>query len=528
MSLKKLTILCFVALSSLTFAQATITNGPELENDRDNKMISMFEGDENSYFCYRVRTNGKGTSYIIEKYDKTTLKPLFSKEINLEEEDRSKIEDILYSNGKIYIFRREYDKKIKKMTLFYQTVSEAGVVSLELKEVVNYSSDNYEFVNFDIVQNPGKTKFLIKASYKVDEKDKYKTDLILMDAVAEKKIWTKVTNIKGTKDFNGFNGIMLDENGIVYYSYSYEASNSTETERRYALSMDIIYSASQNIITIDLPFDNYFLKSDINIYKSNNNQITIGGFLNDPTDYKRLYIVKMGVFCFKVDLLTKKVISKSVQTFDDKLLTALENNPFNFQYKLDYIIPVRDDYYFVGVQHSILRFEETNIENVRTIHREYKYKYRNILIAKLNAKGKFEWIKNSPLKIDIEDQRFNYLFKQYIVFATAKNLYLLNVDHKNNLEQYGKSDFKAKDLKPVKVVHGSNFICATISLEDGNVKERNVIMKNDDYCFAPIQERRIQFIFSSHNEIFVPGKNNEIVIYTEDKGKDRFSKIKFE
>jgi hypothetical protein len=70
-------------------------------------------------------------------------------------------------------------------------------------------------------------------------------------------------------------------------------------------------------------------------------------------------------------------------------------------------------------------------------------------------------------------------------------------------------------------------VCNQLNIKTGEIK-RVVLMKNDDYCFAPIQERNPSFIPPSDCEIFIPGKNNEIFIYTEDRGRDRFAKIKFE
>ena len=35
----------------------------------------------------------------------------------------------------LFIFRRQYDKKADKMTLFFQTISSAGVISNDLKEL---------------------------------------------------------------------------------------------------------------------------------------------------------------------------------------------------------------------------------------------------------------------------------------------------------------------------------------------------------------------------------------------------------
>ena len=107
MILKTLTTTCLVTLSSLAFAQATMTNGPELDNDKENKMNRMLGGDDNSFYSYRIRSKGKGTSFFVEKYDKKTLKPLFTKEINLGEEGNTKIEDVEYTQGNVFIFRRQ-------------------------------------------------------------------------------------------------------------------------------------------------------------------------------------------------------------------------------------------------------------------------------------------------------------------------------------------------------------------------------------------------------------------------------------
>ena len=75
------TAMLFYCMSD--FAQVQYSAGPELENDRDNKMNRMLGGDDNSFYCYRIRSKGKGTSFFVEKYDKASLKPQFSKEVNL-------------------------------------------------------------------------------------------------------------------------------------------------------------------------------------------------------------------------------------------------------------------------------------------------------------------------------------------------------------------------------------------------------------------------------------------------------------
>ncbi|MES2763537.1 MAG: hypothetical protein V4677_15085 [Bacteroidota bacterium] len=557
MILKTITTTCLVALSSLAFSQVAMTNGPELDNDKENKMNRMLGGDDNSFYSYRVRSKGKGTSFFIEKYDKKTLKPVFSKEVNLSEENKTKIEDVEYAQGNVFVFRREYDKAADKMTLFFQTISSAGVVSTQLKEIITINSDHYEFVDFDIYPNKSQTKFVIKASHKANKADTYKTDLILMDAAGQKKIWTKTVpqnlnssgswgagfaaalfGLDATKfDSYGYIGLHLDEKDNIYYCVTELVKSSTDKEKKYKLKVFTLNAADQSPKQLDLGFDDDYYVRDIEFSKANEGELVIGGFLKDVVERKGRDLVKCGVFSFKVNTNTNAIAAKTVKFFDDALLAALESNPRRskyFKYKLDYILPVGDAVYYIGEQYSEEYRQNSNNSMgmmgaaMGSSNGYYAYEYMDVIVAKLNSKGEFEWIKNSPLRNVMTVQGNAHVFKQYIAVATSKNLYILNDDHPKNIERYSKADFEPKDLKAVQGIHGSNFVCNTMSLKDGNVTNRTVLMKNEDFCFAPIQERNPQFMPPSDCEIFVPSANNEIFIYTEDRGQDRFAKIKFE
>jgi len=535
------------------FAQVTFSPGPELENDRDNKMNRMLKGDDNSFYCYRVRSKGKGTSFFVEKYNKSSLKPEFSKEVNLDEESETKIEDVEYAGGNVFIFRRQYNKKEDKMVLFFQTVSSSGSVAKDLKEVVTVTADHYEFVDFEIFANPSQTKFLVKACHKANKKDSYRTDLILMDAVNQKKLWTKSVpqnldsrgslsydfwagTMSADDDVTGCIGMLLDDKDNIYYCYTDLVKSGNSKEKRYKLELYSLNAADQTPKMITLGFDDDYYVSDIEFSKTSANDLVIGGFVKDVIERKGRDLVKIGIFSFKIDVNANTVSSKTAKFFDDKMLTALESSPKKsryFKYKLDYILPVDDAVYYVGEQYSERFVRNTNNNAVgfggvgMTSNGTWMYEYMDVIVAKLNSKGEFEWVKNSPLRQNM-NMAYSHVFKQYIAFTTDKNLYILNDDHPKNIERYQKNDFEPADLKTVTGIHGSNFVCNTMSLKDGKVTNRTVLMKNEDYCFAPIQERNIQFIPPPDCEIFVPGKNNEIFIYTEDRGKDRFGKIKFD
>lgn len=545
--------LAFVTITGI-HAQVTMTDGPALENDRDNKMNRMLKGDDNSFYCYRVRSKGKGTSFYVEKYSKASLKPEFSKEISLgEDEKETKIEDVEYASGNVFVFRRQYNKKEDKMSLFFQTISSSGQVAKDLKEIITVTADHYEFIDFEIFPNPSQTKFLIKACHKANKKDTYKTELILMDAVNLKKIWTKTVpqnlDSRGSMYFNFFSGlsladdiygcigIHLDDKDNIYYCYTELTKNSTDKEKRYKLELYTLNAGEQSPKSLTLGFDDDYYVKDIEFSKTSDKEVVIGGFLKDVIERKGRDLVKCGVFSFKIDVVNNKVMGKATKFFDDKMLTALESSNRRsryFKYKMDYIMPVGDAVYYIGEQYSERFVQNSNNSgfgmagvSVGYSNGQWQYEYMDVIVAKLNAKGEFEWIKNAPLRQNMVTT-YQHVFKQYIAIATSKNLYILNDDHPKNIERYQKDDFEPSDLKTVSGIHGSNFVCNTMSLLDGKVTNRTVLMKNDDYCFAPIQERNIQFIPPSDCEIFVPSKNNEIYIYTEDRGKDRFAKIKFD
>jgi hypothetical protein len=538
---KTLLFLCLAfTLGTNLDAQVSYSAGPALENDRDNKMNRMLGGDDNSFYCYRVRSRGKGTSFFIEKYNKGSLKPEFSKEVSLgDDEKETKIEDVEYASGNVFVFRRRYDKKEDKMTLFFQTISSSGSVSKDLKEIISVTSDHYEFIDFDIIPNPSKTKFVVKATHKADKKDQYKTDLIMIDAVSIKKLSTRRLDVNlhsgGTltysfwggfgEDTYGFIGLHLDDKDNIFFCVNEKIKDDKEKRRR--LNLYTLNAGQDKPKMLNLPFDDYYSVGDIEFSKANDNDIVIGGFLTDIVERKGRDLVKCGIFSFKVNVSNNSITGKTTQFFDDKMLMALESKPKNARYnnyKLDYIMPVGDAVYYIGEQYRVTEVSQTSNGRVTNVY--YQYEYMDVIIAKLTSKGEFEWIQNVPLRNEMR-MDFQHVFKQYIAYATDKNLYILCDDHRKNMERYEKPDFEPRDLKSVTGIHGSNFVCNAVDLKNGRIK-RSVVFENEEYCFAPIQERNPQFIPPSDCEIFVSSKNNEVFIYTEDRGKDQFGKLKFD
>ena len=531
-------------------AQVKIENGPALNNNVDIKMNRMLQGEDDNFYCYRIRTKGRGTSFYVEKYSKQSLSPEFSKEISIEDAEDTKIIDVLYGANNVYIFRRQYFKKTQEMKLYYQTVSSTGEVANKLTEIMTVNTDHYEFIDFDIVQSPDRSKFLVKASHKANKTDKYTTDLILLEAGSMNQKWIKTVDQRlfssapslslwfGVSVDKGGDvsliGLSLDDNENVYYAYSYKVKNSGAKEKRFRLAAGIILNKETSEKIVELPFDDDYWVKGIRFSKTPNDELVIGGFIKDVIERKGRDLIKVGIFSFKVDVSSATVISQSVKMFDINFLKAMRasiKRP-NFEYKLDYIIPVGKDVFYIGE-----KYDERIITSYNggamgggfgtgTSSTHYNYEYQDVIVAKLNSSGEFEWMKNIPVRIDMT-LSYPHIFKQYIATATESNIYVFFNENQKNSKLYSQTNIDPDDYKSMTGIHGSNFVGSQISCSDGTAKHFSVF-ENEKYCFAPIQEKDPNFFPPSDCEIFVKDNKNDIYIYTEDRGKDRFTKLALE
>ncbi|OFX44234.1 MAG: hypothetical protein A2046_07690 [Bacteroidetes bacterium GWA2_30_7] len=532
-----------ISFDSNIFSQIKVKNGPALTNDEDNKMNRMLGGDESGYYCYRVRSRGKGTSFYVEKYKNESLKPEFSKEITVDDAEGTKIIDVKYSNDVVFIFRSQYDKDLDKMELSYQTVSSSGVVSKDLKPITKVKTDHFEFVEFEIETNPSNTKILVKSSFKENKDAEYKTDFIAFSVPEMKELWKKTVNRKlrsYNSDFGkallgqltginfdfdqpGYVGLFFDDNDNLFYGYTVENAKSNDKEKHYKLNLETLDADSDEPESLELSFEEDYYVKDIAFLKTKDNKLYVGGFYKDVIERKGRDLVNCGIFNFTVDIATNKIESKTVKVFDDKFLKALESNnkkSRRFKYKLDYILAVGKDIYYIGEQYAEYTVQ---VGSQYSRHTEWQYEYMDVIVAKMNSLDEFEWINNAPVRVTMM-LRSPHVFKQYISYATDNNIYILYNEHPKNMAIYQKPDYEPKDLKSTISIHGSNFVYTSFSIIDGKIN-RGLIFKNETYCFAPIQEKNPQFFPPADTENFVVSGKDEIIIYTEDRGKDRFSKL---
>src|SRR6218665_876885 len=109
-----------------------VTDGPELYNPTNRPLTQYMDGDDNSFYTYRLKAKGADEPFsVIEKYDKTTLQQIYSKKL-----DPTNIEDILTVGGKVYVFYHKFFEQEKLMSVYFQELSPEGVLLPDIGEMM--------------------------------------------------------------------------------------------------------------------------------------------------------------------------------------------------------------------------------------------------------------------------------------------------------------------------------------------------------------------------------------------------------
>lgn len=551
----KLFILFFLFSFYHLKGQVEVTLGPEVGNASNSYLNRIIQGDGNAIYSYRVKTKGGGFSYFIEKYEKETMKLLFLKEIKSEQNQNVNVENVFYTSGNVMVFISHFYKERNLMSLCYSSVSQTGELVFENVELLNVQSNDRELVDFDLSLNPDKTKVLIKVCYAASEKDFFKTDFVLYETMSMKQLFKKqVDKSLPSKVFirttasskvpvknRDFHELMLDKEDNIYYVYSTKMQGE---QARYSLAIDIIPAASNSVISHQLDITDLFRVEDLYIIKNGDKEIVVAGFVKEQEKKTGFDLLRLGLFNFTVNLSDYSIINRELMTFNDSMLNALRVTPklsHFFKYKMDYAYAVGSDIYFIGEQYARGPYGATRNNPDGPLvnpndNTEPFYNYNDVIVAKLNSAGKWEWTKVIPLRFKF-DQMDPYVSTQYIAYLASKSICILHNDKKGNLKVFDKPVLELEHLGNTKKSKGSDFVCREISLSDGKIKS-SVVFSNDNYCFDPIpsldytgsfppySERKLYYS-SSDADLFINGAKNEIYIYTQTTLKGRFVKLKF-
>ncbi len=508
----------------------------------------MIDGDQNSFYCYRP--SGQNASYYLEKYDKKSLNRSFSKEIEVDGLN-VKPAGVFYSLGNIYIFNSFYDTVNCKVILNCRAVTASGELSGEDLQI-SFFTDN-DFADISISMNPEKTGFLIKACYRMPDFGKYTTDFILVMAKSLKTAWKKNVEqclmspygFKTSRETIADPGITylgcsIDDNENLTYCYLDNSKNMAPGEENNSLKLAVFRGPSVLVTNtaasstgalekpaiMDLPLMRRSSITNVTFFNDKSNRLVIGGFCKVMNESEPLLTSNAGIFSFSVDLVSCKIESKQVRMFEPEFMHALQNAPEltpYYKYKMDNIFSIGADLFFVGqlFTDKVMVNSEGNEEGNR--EQMHESNYLDVIVAKLNAFGLMEWVKNVPVRSQWQSYD-GLVSNSYFAVPASNHIYIFYNEHPSNADLYLKEQKFPNEWLSIKEASGSNFVFSAMAVTEGVIKHR-ALMQNESYCWTPFQKPDPSYPSADAADIYLPASGNEVFIYTEAPGKERFSRL---
>jgi hypothetical protein len=523
--LSKYLLIGLFCMAILPFsAQVEVLNGPELFADPDIKFNRQLGGDAEHFFVYRVRSRGFGTDFYLEKYSKVTLEREFIKVLPVPED--AEILDIRYAQNTIFLFYKIYNSRTEQKSLVLQTISPNGDLSTELKEIKTVSAEKSRYAWFKVIPNDDTTKFLVVTEHKQEKNDRYKINLLLMDAKGIKKMWEK--ELPAQYNFSAIDVVdyKVDNSDNAYFLFKTQGKQAGKRGTIFKTYVGVLKPDNENVQVSELPITNDFYVSDVEFIK-NGSSLVCAGFYKDIIERPGRDLVDVGVFYYTFNFETGALTSQTNQLFNPALLNNLSykrQQPGFFDYKIDYIKRIGNDVYLIGQQYYEEYVYYYN-PSTRSSTSYWMYDYRDILVAKLNTANEIAWVKNIPFRYSMRMSN-QHVFRHYFAYNTNERLFLFYNENPKNFKADNYASYDPLKFKYYGSIHGSNFIGTEVDLAIGNLSQQ-LVFKNEKYCFAPIQENNLQFVPADNTQVYVSDGSKNIIIYTEDRKKERFSKLQF-
>jgi hypothetical protein len=119
-----------------------------------------------------------------------------------------------------------------------------------------------------------------------------------------------------------------------------------------------------------------------------------------------------------------------------------------------------------------------------------------------------------------------HVFRHYFAYTTNDRLFLFYNENPKNFKADNYATYDPVKFRYYGSIHGSNFIGTEVDLRSGSLNQQ-LVFTNEKYCFAPIQENNLQFVPADNTQVYVSDGSKSIIIYTEDRKRERFSRLKF-
>ncbi len=455
----KYVLLIVVSFASLfSYGQSkkfTFKLGTEYELPRKSEDLSFFGNDKDGI----VNLSLKKDELNISRFDPGTLNQTTEKKIELPELTKNFNSETVAAFGTNYFWiHSDWDKSAEKEYLYYDVIDVvSGKIKVSNKKMIEttkiagtlissgfyqYKVDNKYQFNYDADNKHLLVSYRLSPEEKNDKKNYDKIGLYVFDEMMN-KLWGGEFTMPYTEAIMDNSDFSVDSKGNAYMlAKVYDSEKRKEKDKEtgkaaYHYEVLKFTKDSKKINNIAIAVDDYFIRETSLIENSLHDMViactyskkstgtgTDGIFLSMIGQDGKISKFKNGYYEFPLAELQKFESARSKRKMEKKDDYEAPNLKVrNVVIESDGSVFIACEEYYV-VQHT---YTDSRGNTTTT----YTYYYEDILGARINASGNFEWLRKIPKKQKSSSGRGTLSFK---LVSDTSGYYFLFLDNKKNME----------------------------------------------------------------------------------------------
>ena len=513
----KYLLLVVVSLLSLcSYGQSkkfTFKLGTEYELPRKSEDLSFFGNDKDGI----VNLSLKKDELNISRFDPKSLNQTGEKKIELPELTKNFNSETVAAFGANYFWiHSDWDKSAEKESLYYDKVdvvsgkiTASNTKMIETTKIAGtlVTSGFYQFkvtnkykFDYDADNKHLLVSYRLNPEEKNTKKNYDKIGLYVFDENMN-KLWGDEFTMPYTEAIMNNSDFSVDSKGNAYMlAKVYDSEKRKEKDKEtgkaaYHYEVLKFTKGSKKIVHTAIAIDDYFIKETSIIENSLHDMViactyskkskgtgTDGVFLAMVDQDGKISKYKNGYYEFPLAELEKFESARSRRKMEKKDDYEAPN------LKVRNVVVETDGSVFIACEEYYV-VEHTYTDSRGNTYTSYTYYYEDILGAKINAKGNFEWLRKIPKKQKSDRGRGTLSFK---LVSDATGYYFLFLDNKKNMEL-------TEDEVPKYHVDGYGGQVAVAKIDNSGVVTKELVFdtREEDVMIFPALFTRIngnQFI----------------------------------
>lgn len=430
---------------------ATISWGEELREPAGTTIERIITAGSWGAYVLRRKTGNTftGEQLFVEQYD-GRMHIRRSQKIDLRYKGKKReFEDLIWSNGKLYLLTSFNNEAKKKNYLFVQELDRRLVPKKDLQLIGEIDTrDKFREGKFDLSVSRDSSKILVYNQLPFKKSEPERFALRVYDADFQEQWVQDVTLPYGDGNF-AIEEYRVDRDGNVYLLgviYEDRARVRRNGKPTYNYTILAYTEKGERAQEYRIDLEEQFI-TDLTFRVGNNGNLICAGFYSN----KGTYSIK-GTCFLQLDVKTKEIINLNLMPFDfefrteymsegrkDRLERAevqgnVNRTPELYRFSLDDLI-LRSDGGAVLIAEQYYVYQQSYRYWDGTLRYDYFYNYNDIIVVNIQPDGSIEWSTRIPKRQETLNDGGYY--SSYAMATVRDRFYFVYNDNSRNYRDAG-------------------------------------------------------------------------------------------